>query len=136
MSGASWEVFRFVRRVGLALLLASSLSCAHWGRQHWLDATYPPGAPRSAGAVHDSVQTNHLLRSFSLPGDDPELPDAAARALGKKRLRRAAGYDVYDVRIWTGNHHLRRLESMCDYVFYGEDEKLVGAYRAKGLCPR
>ncbi len=118
--------------VGGALISA----CASWERQHWLDETYTPGASRSAARTYKHGQSNTLVRTVIFEVDEEQAPEGAAEALGPERLEMVIGFDVYDVRLRTGNRHVRKLESMCDFVFFDERELLVGGFRRDGTCSR
>ena len=131
------------KRTRCALLLAVGLfslfnfACSSWSRQDWLDETYKPGTTRASGEIVNALQTNEWIHSIMLkPKEINGIPDGAVAALGGEGASRAVGYDVYDVRLLTGNRQQRRFVSRCDLVFFDQSELVVGAYRRLGPCER
>lgn len=131
------DCIRYSLFLTVALMCILSVACSSWSRQDWLDETYKPGATRSSGEIVNALQKNERIHSVLLkPTGMNKIPVGAVTALGGEVVSRAAGYDVYDVRLRTGNRQQRRFVSRCDFVFFDRSELVVGAFRRLGSCQR
>ncbi len=112
--------------------MSCASSVAHYvSPQAQLDKSYPRGEPRSSV----STQGRDLARTLRFDRRPPsdELSRSLLESLRPKGAS-AAGYDAYRVQRKLGSGYARQVIPYCDFVFFDEDDRIVGARREKGDC--
>ncbi len=122
-------------RVSL-LALSFLMGCVSTSPAERLARLYEPGADRATAAGRmDRQQIELAFTRLRDPRAGQLALDAEAAAALGFNLSTAAGYDAYRVRVRVGQGYSATVRRYCDYVFFDEAQKIVGAYRREGSCP-